>query len=107
MYKLWIDLEGIVHPVQDCHEEWATHHGQELESMLAQGWVRVQNVPPQYLYLDYHCSLTAAQAKAVRVLFENRFDKVVVEFRGDIREFGNNEAALAHALQSETTDQAE
>jgi hypothetical protein len=70
--KLWIDLEGNLIPVPDCHEEWANDHGHELEALLDAGWVRVQDVPPDYLYLDFRLPLMAGQAVAVRTLFGNR-----------------------------------
>jgi hypothetical protein len=63
--KLWIDLDGNLHEVRDSHEEWANAHGHELEDWLDHGWVRVQNVPPPYLWIDFRLPLNAAQAKAV------------------------------------------
>jgi hypothetical protein len=87
MNKHWIDLQGIAIPVSDSHEEWANQHGHELETLLDQGWIRVQNVPPPYLYLDYRLPLNAPQAAAVRGLLENRFEQIVVEFGGEVRRF--------------------
>lgn len=100
MTKLWIDLEGNLIPVGDdlSHEEWANQHGQELEALLDAGWVRVQNVPPPYLLIDFQVPLNAAQAVAVERFFENRFDQVVIEFRCEARSFVNWEEALAHVL---------
>lgn len=94
--KLWLDLDGNLIPVQDSHEEWANAHGHELESLLDSGWVRVQNVPPSYLYLDFLTALNARQAAAVGVLFESRFAQVVVEFRGESRTFTDQDDALRH-----------
>lgn len=108
MHKLWIDLHGIVIPVQDSHEEFANAMGLELETLLDAGWVRVQNVPPPYLLIDFQVPLTAAQAKAVAVLFENRFERVVVEFREVVREFGDGwprrKTALRHCLQRDEAE---
>ena len=94
--KLWLDLDGNQIPVLDSHEEWANAHGHELESLLDAGWVRVQNVPPSYLYLDFRLALNTRQAVTVGVLFENRFEQVVVEFRGEIRTFTHQDDALRH-----------
>jgi hypothetical protein len=85
--KLWIDLEGIPIPVSDSHEQWAQEHGCELEDLLDKGWVRVQAVPPPYLYLDYQLRLNALQAVAVGQLFDDRFEQIVVEFGGIVRSF--------------------
>src|SRR5947209_2711946 len=86
MTKFWIDPEGTLHPVGDdlSHEEWSQQHGHELEELLDGGFVRIQAVIPPYLYLDFRRRLTAAQAVAVRKLFEDRFEQVVVDFRGDV-----------------------
>ena len=96
--KIWIDTEGNFHPVVDSHEEWANSHGFELEDLLAQGWVRVQNVPPPYLLIDFYVPLNAAQAVAVVKLFENRFSLYVVEFRGEARSFGDGEETMGYLL---------
>lgn len=93
--KIWIDTQGTVHPVLDSHEEWANSHGVELEDLQVQGWVRVQSVIPPYCYLDFHVPLTAAQAKAVAVLFENRYDQIVLEFRDETTSFVDGEEAMA------------
>jgi hypothetical protein len=95
MTKFWIDPEGNLIPVIDSHEEWANRHGFELEALLDAGWVRVQNVPPPYLLIDFHVPLTAAQAVAVRKLFEDRFEQVVIDFRGEARSFVDGEEAKA------------
>jgi hypothetical protein len=55
--------------------------------------VRVPNAPP-YLYLDFRLPLNARQTVAVRVLFENRFERILVEFRREARSFGDWEEAL-------------
>ena len=96
--KIWIDTEGNFHPVVDSHEEWANQHGHELEALLDAGWVRVQNVPPPYLLIDFHVRLNAAQAKAVAVLFEDRFDQIMVEFAGEARSFVDAEEAMRYVL---------
>jgi hypothetical protein len=96
--KLWIDIEGNLIPVQDSHEEWANDHGHELEQLLDAGWVRVQDVPPAYLYLDFRLPLKAGQAKSVAVLFENHVDQVVIEFKGEARSIGYGEEALKFTL---------
>lgn len=93
--KIWIDTQGTVHPVPDSHEEWANRHGFQLEDLQSQGWVRIQNVPPPYLLIDFHRPVNAAQAKAVAVLFENRYDKIVVEYKGEARSFVDGEEAKA------------
>ena len=98
MYKFWIDLEGNRIPVSDSHEEWANEHGHELEGLLDTGWVRVQNVPPSYLFLDFRLPLNAAQAVAVGLLSQNRFERVVVEYRGVVREFVDGDEAMGDAL---------
>jgi len=100
MQKLWVDPEGNVIPVPDSHshEEYANSIGHELEDLLAQGWCRIQNVPPPYLLIDVHLPLTAPQAEAIRRLFENRFSVYVVEFRGVVREFGDGVVAMAWVL---------
>jgi hypothetical protein len=95
--KLWLDLDGTLIPVQDSHEEWANARGHELETLLEAGWVRIQNVPPSYLYIDFRITLNASQAVCVRVLFENQFELVVVEFRGESRSFTDKDDALRHA----------
>ncbi len=107
MHKLWIDLDGTPIPVADdlSHEEWANQHGHELEALLDAGWMRIQAVIPPYLYLDFRRRLTAAQAKAVAVLFGNRFDQIVVEFAGVARSFTDGEAAMAWMLGKSSTDQ--
>jgi hypothetical protein len=66
------------------------------ETLLDAGWVRVQNVPP--LYLDFRRRLTAAQAVAVRKLFETRFEQVVIEFGGDVHTFTDGETALSYVV---------
>ena len=43
-----------------------------------------------------HRPLTAAQTKAVSVLFQNHFDQVVIEYQGDARSFADGAAALSH-----------
>jgi len=86
-HKLWIDLEGTQIPVSDSHEQWANEHGVELETLLVKGWVRVQAVPPPYLLIDFQVPLNALQAVAVAVLFEDRFEQVVVESEGIVRSF--------------------
>lgn len=96
--KIWIDTQGTLHPVLDSHEEWANQNGQELEALLDTGWVRIQNVPPPYLLIDFQVPLNAAQAVAVGRLFENRFDQIVVEFRGLARSFGDGEEAKRYTL---------
>jgi hypothetical protein len=98
MQKLWIDLQGILHPVPDSHEEWANRHGHELEALLDAGWVRVQLVPPPYLLIDFKVRLNAAQVGVVGRLFENRFSVVVVEFGGVVREFTDGEEAMGYVL---------
>jgi hypothetical protein len=70
--KLWIDLEGNLIPVPDSHEEWANRHGHELKELLDAGWVRVQDVPPSYLYLDFRLPLKAGQAVTVEALTRRR-----------------------------------
>ena len=62
------------------------------------GWVRVQNVPPPYLYLDFRLRLNAHQVVAVGNLFEDRFSRYVVEFRGLVREFGDGEEAMGSVV---------
>jgi hypothetical protein len=79
MDKLWIDLEGKLIAFSESHEESANQHGHELESLLDHGWVRIQNVPPHYLLIDFKVRLNAKQAVAVGQLFENQFDQVVIE----------------------------
>lgn len=98
MHRVWIDLEGTLLPVHDSHEEFANPMCQELEALLDAGWVRVQNVPPHYLLIDFKVRLTAAQAEAVGRLFENRFEQVVIEYQGVARSFVDGEEALMHAL---------
>jgi hypothetical protein len=58
----------------------------------------VQNVPLLYLYLDFRVRLNASQANAVGGLFENRFEQVVVEFRGGCRSFRDGEEAMRYAF---------
>jgi hypothetical protein len=99
--KIWIDTKGTVHAVLDSHEQWANAHGFELEALLDAGWVRIQNVPPPYLLIDFHVALNAAQAKAVAVLFEYRYDQIVVEFRGVARSFVDGGEAKAWVLEKE------
>jgi hypothetical protein len=96
--KIWIDTQGNLIPVDDSHEEWANAQGQELEALLDAGWLRVQNVPPPYLLIDFHRPLNAAQAVAVSKLFEDRFDQIVVEFRGVARSFVGADEAMKYAL---------
>jgi len=60
-----------------------------------------ESQPPS---IDFEIPLNTRQAEAVAVLFENRFDKIVVEFRGELREFGDNAAALDHALARKEAD---
>jgi hypothetical protein len=93
--KLWIDLDGNLIPVADSHEQWANQHGHELEALLDAGWVRVQNVPPPYLLIDFHLPLNAAQVKAVSVLLETPFSLYVVEFCGEARSFVDGKEAMA------------
>lgn len=104
MTKIWIDLEGTVHAVHDSHEEWAIAHGFELEELLAQGWVRIQNVPPPYLLIDFHIFLNASQAKAAAVLFENRYDKIVLEYQGETTSFTDGEEAKAWVMGKVATE---
>jgi hypothetical protein len=75
MQKLWLDLDGNLIPVGDdlSHEQWANRHGQEHETLLDAGWIRVQNLPPSYLFFDFRLPLNAAQAKAVGMLFQRIF----------------------------------
>jgi hypothetical protein len=101
MQKLWINLDGSFIPVLDSHEEWANRHGFELEALLDAGWVRVQAVIPPYLYLDFRLRLTAAQAVAVGILLQNRYEQVVIEFRGEARCFTDSGEAMRHALGRE------
>jgi hypothetical protein len=100
MHKLWIDLDGTLIPVGDdlAHEEWANRHGHGLEELLDAGWVRVQAVIPPYLYLDFRRRLTAAQAVAVRKLFEDRFEQIVVEFANVPKSFVDGGEAMEYAL---------
>jgi hypothetical protein len=95
MRKLWIDLEGNHIPVPDSHEEWANRHGHELEELLDAGWVRVQDVPPLYLNLDFRLPLNEGQADAVgRLLRDDGFGRIVVEVAGVVREFGDAAEAM-------------
>jgi hypothetical protein len=57
-------------------------------------------VPPAYLYLylDFKVPLNALQAVAVNVLFENRFEQVVVEIGGVVQTFTDGKEAMKHAL---------
>jgi hypothetical protein len=55
-------------------------------------------VPPPYLLIDFQLPLTAAQAKAVKRLFENRFDQIMVEFRGEAKSFVDAEEAIAWVM---------
>jgi hypothetical protein len=100
MDKLWIDVEGNLIAVPDSisHEEWARAQGHELEALLDAGWVRVQNVPLSYLFLDFKLPLNALQAAAVGVLFEDRFVQIVVESGGEVREFVDGEEAMGYVL---------
>jgi hypothetical protein len=101
MHELWIDLDGTLIPVPESHEEWANAHGYELETLLDAGWVRVQNVPPVYLFLDFRLRLNASQANAVGGLLQNRFEQVVVEFVGECKCFRDGEEALGHVVGRE------
>ena len=96
--KFWLDLDGNLLPVHESHEEFANAMGLELEDLLAQGWLRIQNVPPPYIYLDFHLPLNARQAKAVVMLFQNRFEQVVIEFRCEARSFRDGEEAMAWVM---------
>lgn len=96
--KFWLDPTGNLHPVPDSHEEWANQHGQELEDLLGQGWLRVQAVIPPYLYLDFHRPLSTAQTKAIGVLFQNQFDQVVIEYQGQASSFADGAAAWSYLL---------
>lgn len=100
--KLWLDLEGNLHPVPDSHshEEWANEHGHELEDLLAQGWCRIQ-ITHAYLYIDFKVRLNAAQAKAVGTLLEGRNGQVVVEFGGESRSFEDGVEAMTFLLAIE------
>lgn len=101
--KFWLDLHGTLIPVPESqsHEEWANQLGHDLEELQALGWVRIQNVPPPYLLIDFQVHLNAAQAVAVAGLFGNRFERVVVEFRGEAREFMYGEEAMASVMRIE------
>ncbi len=96
--KLWIDPAGKRNPVRDGHEDWAHRHGHELEDLLDAGWVRVQAVPPAYLYLDLCRPITEPQAMAVARLFKKRYEQVVIEFVGEVREFADGNEALRCVL---------
>lgn len=103
MTKFWIVPDGTLHPVGDdlSHEEWGQQHGHELEELLDAGYLRVQAIIPPYLYLDFRRRLTAAQTVAVRKLFEDRFDQIVVEFGGVASSFTQGEEAMRHVLECE------
>ena len=92
--KLWIDLEGNLILVHASHEEFANANGHELDNLFDVGWVRVQNVPLLYLYLDFKVRLNAVQAIAVVRLFEDRLGRIVVEFRGETRSYGDGVEAM-------------
>ena len=98
--KLWIDLDGVQIPVSDSHEEWANQYGVELEALLALGWVCVQSVPPPYLYLQFCLRLNALQAATVRVLLQNRFEQIVVEFEGVTRSFVDGGEEMEYVMHS-------
>jgi hypothetical protein len=66
--------------------------------LLSQGWVRIQNVPPPYLYLDFRLPLTATQADAMRTLFVDRVKQIVVEFAGEARSFMDGGEAMRYVL---------
>ena len=55
-------------------------------------------VIPPYLYLDFRRRLTAAQAVAVKKLFEDRFQQVLIEFRGEARSFVDGGEAMRYVL---------
>ena len=57
-------------------------------------FVLVAVIPP-YLYLDFRRRLTAAQAVAVKKLFEDRFRQVLIEFRGEARSFADGGEAMS------------
>ena len=55
-------------------------------------------MPPPYLLIDFHVPLNAAQAEAVKRLFENRFQQVLIEFRGEARSFVDGGEAIRYVL---------
>lgn len=57
-------------------------------------------MPPHYLLIDFHVPLNAAQAEAVKRLFESRFEQVV-EFGGGVQAFTDGDVAMKYILARE------
>jgi hypothetical protein len=58
----------------------------------------VQDVPLAYLCLDFRLPPKAGQAVAVGRFFGNRFERVVIEFKGEARSIGEGEEAMEYTL---------
>lgn len=66
---------------------------------MKEGWLRIQNVPPSYILIDFHVPLNAAQTDVVGQFFENRYERIVVESQGESQEFVDGDEAMGYVLK--------
>lgn len=96
--KYWLTRKGelflvsIVGESNQTHEEWAVDHFTSLERLLANGWVRIQFMPPEYLYIDFikkpnNLQLDRLDNLACPGNHPVDFKKIVVESKKETVEF--------------------
>lgn len=85
--KYWIDTKGTIHLVclvnegpQLCHEEWAEKHNSSLEKLLKKGWIRIQHIIPQYIFIDFE-KINKNQTESIYPLLN--CDKIIVNHKGN------------------------
>jgi hypothetical protein len=92
--KLFIDPSGKTHHVcfaneNFTHEEWARKNKYDLDVILQEGWIRVQFLPPTYLFIDTVRKPLLQQHNAIRKLFFDSnnnlivFNNILIEIAGE------------------------
>lgn len=92
--KYWVDPEGKIYPVDSSHEEWAQAHNTDLEILLEKGWVRVQQVIPCYLFIDYY-AINKEQKETLRPFFKEEYDTILIETNGHCDWYSDSESAYS------------
>lgn len=80
------------------HEEYAYKKwGLSLEDVLKKGYIRIQSIIPQYLYIDHRMkTVKVIQEESLQGFFTENHKQIVVERKNnDIREFNSDQSKEA------------